>query len=252
MKRDRKTVESRRSQILEIIQAKKEIKVEDLADQFRISLMTARRDLQNLEDEHLIRRFYGGARSINAAEASTQANRCEQLEHIARYAAGKVQAGDLIFINGSQTALRILKYITVPNVRVLTNNGRCAMMDFPPNLSVSLTGGELKGHVGIMVGDNAMRNLLSAHVDKAFLGFAGISENGEVACNVPAEISINELMITHSQKYYIMVDHTKVGKTSNYASSSLARFDSLITDSDADEDVIANLQSVGLHVHIVK
>jgi len=61
MKRDRSSVEKRRTQILKLIREKEEVKVEDLAKQFGLSLMTVRRDLQFLEDKHLVKRFYGGA-----------------------------------------------------------------------------------------------------------------------------------------------------------------------------------------------
>ena len=61
MKRSRSSVDSRRLDILRIIRQKDEVKVEELAEEFNLSLMTVRRDLQYLEDRRLITRFYGGA-----------------------------------------------------------------------------------------------------------------------------------------------------------------------------------------------
>ena len=61
MKRPRSAVDERRKQILKRLQENDEIRVEDLAEEFGLSLMTVRRDLQYLESRQLITRFYGGA-----------------------------------------------------------------------------------------------------------------------------------------------------------------------------------------------
>ena len=49
MKRPRSSVDERRLEILKRIQTKDEIKVDELAEEFGLSLMTVRRDLQFLE-----------------------------------------------------------------------------------------------------------------------------------------------------------------------------------------------------------
>ena len=54
MKRPRSSVDERRLEILKKIQAQDEIKVEQLAEEFGLSLMTVRRDLQFLESRQLI------------------------------------------------------------------------------------------------------------------------------------------------------------------------------------------------------
>jgi DeoR/GlpR family transcriptional regulator of sugar metabolism len=49
MKNNRKAVDERQLQILNMIRGRGEVKVEELANTFQISLMTVRRDLQYLE-----------------------------------------------------------------------------------------------------------------------------------------------------------------------------------------------------------
>ena len=61
MKRERSYVDGRRNKILEIMQEKPEVKVEELAKMFDVSPVTVRRDLQYLEDKQKLTRFYGGA-----------------------------------------------------------------------------------------------------------------------------------------------------------------------------------------------
>ena len=61
MKRDRQSVNDRHTRILSLLRERREIKVEELSQIFDVSPMTIRRDLQHLEDQGLISRFYGGA-----------------------------------------------------------------------------------------------------------------------------------------------------------------------------------------------
>ena len=61
MKRERSYVDGRRNKILEIMQEKPEVKVEELAKMFDVSPVTVRRDLQSLEAKQKLPRCYGGA-----------------------------------------------------------------------------------------------------------------------------------------------------------------------------------------------
>ena len=61
MKRERAYVENRRNMILEAVEENHEVRVEQLAERFNVSPVTIRRDLQYLEDNKMLVRFYGGA-----------------------------------------------------------------------------------------------------------------------------------------------------------------------------------------------
>ena len=54
--------QDRWNEILNIIKIKKEVTVEELAQEFNTSLATIRRDLLEMEENSIITRFHGGAR----------------------------------------------------------------------------------------------------------------------------------------------------------------------------------------------
>ena len=165
MKRPRASVDERRLEILKRIQEKDEIKVEELAEEFDLSLMTVRRDLQFLESRQLITRFYGGATARLTSRPLTVEEEIRMYrQRIAQYATRCIDSGDTLFINGSSTALDTLNYLQTSNVHVITNNGRAIGTQYPAGVNVTLTGGELRGHV--MVGDYVMRNLLNAKYER--------------------------------------------------------------------------------------
>ena len=54
-------LEGRRQTLADLLSSSGSLRIEDLAERFKVSTMTVRRDLQALEDEGLARRVRGGA-----------------------------------------------------------------------------------------------------------------------------------------------------------------------------------------------
>ena len=241
MKRDRQTVDQRHAEMLSLIRQRQEVLVTELCQIFDISPMTARRDLQILEDQGKLRRFHGGATIDQLNEVSRDrmdVSYCRGM--IARYAASLVQDGEHILINGSNTALALLDHLEGKHVTVYTNNGLVVGRSYPAGINVQLFGGTLRAD-HILTGDLTLRNLMDIHADRAFLGCIGISPGGEILCGIPSELGINETMISHADSYYILADHTKIGRSSAYASFLLEKKGCLITDDFADHEVTDRL-----------
>ena len=249
MKQDRQTVEARRASILSVVRERQKITVEELASKFGVSLMTIRRDLRTLEDAGKLGRFHGGAsvdfRAVSDAERVTVSL---YRNLVSRYAATLIQPGDRVFINGSATALDALEYVEASPVYVFTNNGLAVGRRFPAGVDVTLFGGSLRGAGHIMTGDCTMRNLLAMRADKAFIGCSGVSPNGEILCDIPTELGVNETMIGHAERYYILVDHTKVGKAGTYASFSLETAGCIVTDEKAPPEVLERLRMLNMEI----
>ena len=248
MKRDRQSVDLRHAEMLALIRERQEVLVEELSQAFDISTMTVRRDLQALEEKGKISRFHGGAAASFSpdAEGNSRVSLCRQM--IARYAASLVQDGETLLINGSNTALGLLNYAGSKHLSVFTNNGLAVDRRFPDGGEVQISGGLIRGAQHILTGDLAMRNLMDVRADKAFLGCTGISPDGEILCDIPSELGLNETMIEHADRYYILADHTKLGRTSAYASFHLEKKGCVITDEGAPEDIVKRLRAAGMEV----
>ena len=57
MKREKKCVDDRRNNILKIIQSNPQVRVNELAKELGVSLITIRRDLQFLDDQELLKQL---------------------------------------------------------------------------------------------------------------------------------------------------------------------------------------------------
>ncbi len=261
MKNNRKVVEARQQNILELVREKNSVSVEDLAKEYNISLMTVRRDLQYLEEQKLLHRTHGGAVSLkffSERERSLDSVNSEIIQartSLSEFAASLVESGDHLFINGSRTALDLLKYVGDKSVSVFTNNGWAVGEEYPKGVTLCFSGGEIRGH--IMVGELVMKNLLEMKADKAFLGCAAVYDDGEFQYDIPTEIGIHEAMISRtSGSLYILADYTKLHKReereNTYGSCIYDRPCTLITDSRADKDIVAKLSRVGVKVIFAK
>lgn len=252
MKRERIYVDNRRKKILDLMETRPEVRVEELIEIFHVSPATIRRDLQYLEDSQKLVRFYGGA-VIKRQEEQKQKEVMLYRDLIARYAASLVEDGDTLFINTSSNALEMLRYMNRNNVTVITNNGRAINYEHHEGISVILTGGELRYPKEVMAGDFAIRNLQTIFAKKSFVGCSGISEECGMTTEIASEVNINALMLNNALKEtYILADHTKIGKNSSFISCGIEQIGNLITDELAPMDQLKLMQEKGVKVHIVK
>ena len=70
MKNSKANVEARQKNILQYVRKAGEVNSYDLVDEFKISIMTVRRDLEELEQKHLLKRTHGGACTLDYVKGS--------------------------------------------------------------------------------------------------------------------------------------------------------------------------------------
>ena len=256
MRNNDKAVAERQSQLLRFVLEEEECSVKELARKLGVSDMTIRRDLSLLEERGRLVRMHGKAVAPNFAKKTRQESRsvlrCRDM--ISAYAASLVGEGETLFINGSRTALNLLKYLEGKNVRVVTNNGWILGMKYPRDVRVRLLGGDLYDHV--LVGEYVVESLLGLKADRLFIGCAAVYADGAFRYDIPTEIGINEMMISRTRgSIYVLADHTKLQKkqerTAVYGSCRYSIPVTLVTDSLADEEVLQGIREAGIRVVIV-
>lgn len=260
MKKAKGIVSKRRERILNYLKSNKTINTNEAAKKLNISPLTLRRDLQALDDEGLIIRYYGGAKispdsenNLSGKENSQHDKSMLELTNkkyaIAKYAADLVKDGDTIFINSSSSALLILEYLGDKRVNVITNNGKALNSTIGPNIVLVLTGGQVYERKQSLVGDFATYILTKITADKCFLGVSGIAADSGISTSVLQETLINHEMIKHcSGPVYVLADSSKVGRHHNFSSGDIHEISHLITDSNITEISINEFQNKGVTV----
>ena len=198
MKRSKALVASRRDEITAILEVRGQVSVAELAEHFDVSVLTIRRDLDYLESQQVLTRQYGTATLLNPFGRPSGSRQIRANKAIAREAARHVEDGDCIFINTSSTALGLLEFITAQDVTVITNNGKALMLEERQNVSVLLTGGEIRPPRASMTGEIAMETIKRVTAAKSFLGCKVVSANFGLTIATSPEPAINSVMLDHS------------------------------------------------------
>lgn len=248
MKVNYKLVQKRRDDIMMIIQKLGHVSVKQLMNEFNISEITIRRDLQYWSDRGAIIRYHGGAKIVQHMVNHDNSNFTnDRYKHaIAKKAAGFVGEGDTIFINTSSTALLMFEYLN-KRCTVITNNAKAALVKHHPEVSIVLTGGELRFPKEAMVGDFVINNLNRINANKSFLGCSGIEKDYGVSSAILTETAVNETMIKQTQEQvFVLCDYTKVGYKHSFVYSDIKDIDYLITDINASEDALIAIESSGV------
>jgi DeoR family fructose operon transcriptional repressor len=108
--------EQRRRQILSLLQETGKLNVSALADRFSVSVVTIRKDLDDLESEDLLQRTFGGAvfshrsRFNRSFLERAQEHRREKCA-IAAAAYSYINDGDTIMPDAGTTTLALAEYL---------------------------------------------------------------------------------------------------------------------------------------------
>lgn len=246
MKRSKAYVAARRDAIIALLESNGQMSVNALAEHFEVSPLTIRRDLNQLETQQVLTHEHGSAILLNPLGRPAGSQQVRANKAIAREAARHISDGECVFVSASSTALGIISFITAEDVTVITNNGRVLQMDETPNVTILLTGGEVRPPRASMTGDIAHDLVRRVTASKCFLGASGISAKYGLASATSPEPAVNALMIERSKECIVVADSSKLGHESSFQFASADEVDLLITDTGATDAQVAELEAYGL------
>ena len=252
--------QQRFNSILSGLQESGSVAVDELSDQLGVSVVTIRRDLDVLEQKGLLRRTHGGAASIEPLfyepfkkDRSFQ----EQVERqagekrrIGRAAAALINPGETIAITPGTTTAEIIRGIPFNSkITVVTNTANIAMeLSKRKDVNVFVTGGHLHGDWFSLVGPSAIRSLDNMLIHTMFIGADGIDADWGLSCFSSDEAELNGTMVRHARRHIAVADSTKFGVVANWRICQTSVLQTLITDTDATDEMIAPFQKLGIEV----
>ena len=250
MKNSIMNIDKRHHDILDILEKKEHMTSLELAEALDVSLSTIRRDLHLLEEKNDIIRKFGYCMFNYENKLEDEHSGPVRIKQILAQEASKfIHDGDTIFINSSSTALKTVDFLHVDHLTVITNNLKINYSPQNASYNYILTGGEMRYPKEALVGDVAINTLSSINADVCIVGCSGIDLENGVTTKTMNEATINEIMIKRATRSKILVaDHRKVGVTSKFKMSDISAFDYLITDQFGSEDILTEIQNMGVTV----
>jgi len=251
-------LEERRQEILDRIKQAGRAAVAELSQQFGVSEVTIRADLQALAERNLVVRTHGGAIAAlrGPYELSLATRRQQQVAEKSRIgvaAAAMVTDGDAVFLDSSSTALAIAQNLKgCRDLTVITNGLTIAqeLID-AQGVLVVLIGGTLRRETASLVGGEGLDGLRRFNIQKGFFGAHGISAAEGLTDVSLAEAEVKRPVISMCRQVIAVLDATKWGRAGLASFANVEQVNRIITDRHAPADLVAQLTAAGVDVVLV-
>ena len=215
--------ESRKMQILNIVNEQNSVTLSELKEMLDASESTIRRDITELDREGKLIKVFGGALAINEnvtfdelsmAQKSTM-NSAEK-KRIGEYAANLIRPGDYVYIDSGTSTAFLCEALKEKDAVYITNAVAHARVMALKGFKVFLIGGELKETTEAVVGETAILSLQKYHFSTGFFGTNGISVRKGFTTPDIREATMKRVAMscTEEDRCYILADHDKFGVVS--------------------------------------
>jgi DeoR/GlpR family transcriptional regulator of sugar metabolism len=244
----------RQQQLLELLAARGQLTVDELAEHFGVSDDTVRRDLQLLEQRKRVLRTHGGAIATGFfvhRETAFSLRGQEQADakgRIGKAAAELISDGETLMVNGGSTTFAFATNLRMRRrLTLVTNN-----LAIPPVLSpeavqdIHIIGGQYRVNLVSTIGPLGF-GTGTISVDTAVIGVSGMTRKG-VSTTVLEEAPMLAEMISSAERTIILADATKFGRNAFGHIASLTAIDILVTDAPPPEDLAKALGEADVEI----
>lgn len=249
---------SRRQQaILKYIRQFGTAQVETLAESFKVTPQTIRRDLNHLYDQDLVQRVHGGAiikdNVENLGYRSRKMLMAEEKAAIAKRAADLLPDNISLFINIGTTTEKVAEYlVSHRGLLVITNNINVASLLWPNRgIEVIVANGTIRHQDGGIVGSSTEEFIQKFKVDYAVIGCSSI-EDGELFDFDLREVRVAQAIIKRARSIILVTDSLKFNRHAPIRLADLSKIDYLVTDDGIPEKAIQACKDREVHLEIVE
>lgn len=243
-------IEERRQQIIEQLKRDGRVQVKELAEQFRVTEDSIRKDLRFLEKQGLVNKTYGGAvlpAKVTGFVPYRERGMTERKKPIARAAVALIKPGDTIFIESSSyTNLMFDEMAELPGVTVVTNS-IYGLPELVRKVNVIHLGGTIHREDESSGGPFALQLLQQMNFDKAFLKPAGITADWKVTTGFQESLAIKKTAVAQAQQVVLLVEEQDWGRPGIYNVCGMDEIDVVVTNG-ADMQTIGHLSKKNIHV----
>lgn len=230
------------------------VSVHELADFFRVSRETIRRDLKQLELDGHLRCIYGGGvrprRDGDEPIADRMRVNAREKARIGA-AASRLLKGDLkIFVDAGTTTLAFAKHLTGrPQLSVYTNSlDIVEMLCVPGGPEVHVVGGRLDPTYRAFFGRDSVDIVSRHYFDFAFVGIVGIDPRLGFLDLGEDEAFLRRALRRHSRHCVMLADNSKFGRHGSVCTYGLRDVDTLITDAPIPAEFATAIDQAQLKV----
>jgi len=229
--------------------------VPELARRFRVSELTVRRDLEELERQGVAQRIHGGAvsavsRSFEPPFALRQVRATDDKQRIAAVAAATLSEGQTVLLDIGTTTLEVARALRGRrNLTVITPGLRHAgELADDVGLRVIVLGGIVRTGEHSLIGPSTREALERFHIDVCVLGAGGIGAEAGLTEFDLDDAAIKRAAIERAGRTVLVADASKLGAVAFAVVAPATAVDLLVTSAPDDHPEVRRLRELGVDV----
>lgn len=244
----------RRDRIVELINREGTVTFSQLKCEFpEVSEMTLRTDLKTLDQQRLIIRVHGGAKSVGFAVGTDDllarrvGRRSTEKTIIAQKAVELVHPGHTIFIDSGSTTTALAAAMEDMELLVFTNSLTVASeLARLERIKTFVVGGRLNRYSKSTTGARAVEAVRTLTFDRVFLGVTGYQRGEGFSCGSDDEAVFKSTLVERAHKCIVLMDSSKEGRPSTFRVCGLPNVNTVVSDGDLSGDFITACEDAGV------
>jgi DeoR/GlpR family transcriptional regulator of sugar metabolism len=250
-------LETRRRAVLTRVLEAGEIGIEDLAEEFAVSLMTMHRDLDVLAQRRLLRKLRGRAASVPAVTMETASRlrahaQLPQKEAICAAALSELPLHGTLLMDDSTTLYPLVRRLDERgSYTVITNStGIARLVAETKNSEAILLGGHYRATFDSTTGPEVLRAVHRIHADVAVMSAIAITK-GRLYHPIQDYAVIKEAMLDAAERHLLLVDSSKFGRRGTFEHGDVRAYNVVVTDTATPPTETQVIRRLGVEVNSV-
>jgi DeoR/GlpR family transcriptional regulator of sugar metabolism len=248
-------LDQRRDSILEIIENKGFVSLQEIVEAIGVSESTVRRDLEQLERYGQIRRTRGGAAYVGESLATFEDRRGRALaekQRIGKRAAELIGSGETILLDGGTTTLEVARNLAGKSLQVVTNSLPIVnLLVGYPDVELVYLGGYLYPKTGVALGGLTVEALRKIHARRLVMSVGGITEAGLFNSN-SLLVETERQMLEAADEVIVVADSGKLGHTELAQLCPLDRVHRMVVDAGITEEWKGIVRGKGIELIVAE
>lgn len=244
--------QQRHQQILEKVQSEGYLSIDELSAFFAVTPQTIRRDINQMAEQGLLKRYHGGAAAIessvqNIAYQDRSNQLLDEKERIATTLVKYIPDFASLFINiGTTTEAIAQALLQHKGLKIITNNINVAkILSEKSDFEVLIASGRVRLDGGV-IGQATADFFKQFKVDFAIIGISGIDSDGTLLDFDFQEVCVSQAIIQGARQVFLAADHSKFGRHAMMRLGSLDDIEMLFTDNEPDKNMVDQIDRCGI------
>ena len=227
--------DDRRKQIEALVARREAVTMEELREEFGVSMNTIRSDVAYLADTGAVEKVYGGVRALQRQEVPLFTQRAqlhtEEKRRIAQCAQTRVEDGDTLYIDAGTTTMHLINCLDpLKHVTVVTGNLYVVHQAYDkPQVELIVLPGVMNRRTNSVADVSTLEFLGRYQFAKAFMGASGVSPDGRLNVSTYIEYELKKLAAAQSRQTWLLLDGGKFGESSLMSYGTLEDMTEVIT-----------------------